>query len=36
MSEDISIKDKIIASALKNVNFDGWSEKSILSGFEAC
>ena len=36
MSEDIRIKDKIIASALKNINFDGWSEKSILSGFEEC
>ena len=36
MSEDISIKDKIIASALKNINFDGWSENSILSGFEEC
>tara|TARA_B100001123_G_scaffold81569_1_gene92913 strand:- start:414 stop:1058 length:645 start_codon:yes stop_codon:yes gene_type:complete len=36
MSEDICIKDKIIASALKNINFDGWSEKSILSGFEEC
>jgi ubiquinone biosynthesis protein COQ9 len=36
MSEDISIKDKVIASALKNINFDGWSKKSILSGFEEC
>ena len=36
MSEDIRIKDKIIASALKNINFDGWSEKSILSGFQEC
>ena len=36
MSEDIRIKDKIIASALKNINFDGWSENSILSGFQEC
>ena len=35
MSEDIHIKDKIIISALKNINFDGWTKESIISGFES-
>ena len=35
MSEDIPIKDKIIISALKNINFDGWTKESIISGFES-
>jgi len=33
MLEGIPIKDKIIISALKNINVDGWTKESIISGF---
>ncbi len=35
MSDQINLKDKIIDAALKNINFDGWSKDSILTGFKA-
>ena len=35
MSDQIDLKDKIIDAALKNINFDGWSKNSILTGFKA-
>ena len=35
MSDEINLKDKIIDAALKNINFDGWSKDSILTGFKA-
>ena len=35
MSKDMFMKDKIINSALKNINFDGWTKETILSGFLA-
>ena len=35
MSDQIDLKDKIIDAALKNINFDGWSKDSILTGFKA-
>ena len=34
MSDQIDLKDKIIDAALKNINFDGWSKDSILTGFK--
>ena len=33
MSDDQEIKDKIIITALKNINFDGWNKETILEGF---
>ena len=33
MSDDLEIKDKIINDALKNINFDGWTKETILTGF---
>ena len=33
MLNQIELKDEIIINALKNINFDGWSKKSILTGF---
>ena len=33
MSDDLEIKDKIINDALKNINFDGWTKATILTGF---
>ena len=33
MSDDLEIRDKIITDALKNINFDGWTKETILTGF---
>ena len=33
MSDNLEIKDKIINDALKNINFDGWTKETILTGF---
>ena len=33
MLDQIELKDEIIINALKNINFDGWSKKSVSSGF---
>ena len=33
MLDQIKLKDEIIINALKNINFDGWSKKSVLTGF---
>tara|TARA_B100001093_G_scaffold70057_1_gene60531 strand:- start:57 stop:698 length:642 start_codon:yes stop_codon:yes gene_type:complete len=35
MLDQIELKDKIIINALKNINFDGWSKKSILTGMNS-
>jgi len=35
MLDQIELKDDIIINALKNINFDGWSKKSILTGFNS-
>ena len=35
MLDKIKLKDEIIINALKNINFDGWSKKSILTGFNS-
>ena len=35
MLDQIKLKDEIIISALKNINFDGWSKNSILTGFNS-
>ena len=35
MLDQIEIKDEIIINALKNINFDGWSKKSLLTGFNS-
>ena len=35
MLNQIELKDDIIINALKNINFDGWSKKSILTGFNS-
>ena len=35
MLDQIELKDKIIINALKNINFDGWSKNSILTGFNS-
>ena len=35
MLDQIELKDEIIINALKNINFDGWSKKSILTGFNS-
>ena len=35
MLDQIELKDEIIINALKNINFDGWSKKSILTGFKS-
>ena len=31
MSDDLEIKDKIVNDALKNINFDGWTKKTIIN-----
>ena len=33
MLDQIKLKDEIIINALKNINFDGWSKKSVSTGF---
>ena len=35
MLDQIELKDEIIINALKNINFDGWSKNSILTGFNS-
>ena len=35
MLDQIKLKDEIIINALKNINFDGWSKNSILTGFNS-
>ena len=35
MLDQIKLKDEIIINALKNINFDGWSKNSILTGFSS-
>ena len=35
MLDQLKLKDEIIINALKNINFDGWSKKSILTGFNS-